>query len=107
MPERAGYCKHFLPISQCSDCRGAAGVWDQAVAGTWHTARQRGIETVALPSSWQDAQAEAEIDDSAGGPVIDAKWHGRCRACGQGWEPGDQVTFSEEEDAWVHQECGP
>ena len=75
-------CKHDLDPAHCADCapRPAADDW---------------------------AEAFADAEDGRG-VTITARFRGTCRACGRGWDPGDEITYSEEEDGWCHSACaGP
>jgi len=37
--------------------------------------------------------------------LIESEYHGTCRACGGRWEPGDQIGWSDDEDAWCCAGC--
>jgi hypothetical protein len=52
-----------------------------------------------VSGDWEQAWADAE---DGRGATIEARFHGTCKACGRGWEPGEEITYSEEEDGWVH-----
>jgi len=73
----------LLPVSMCEHRlaqQSGASFWDDLVS------------TVA------DAQGEGRT-----GPLIETLYHGRCRGCGDRWQPGDLICWDEGEDGWV---CG-
>lgn len=52
-----------------------------------------------------DALAEAAANAAGSGPTVISEYHGTCPCCGQRWEPGEAITFDEDEDAWVCPVC--
>ena len=75
-----------LPKAMCAHCRA-----------------DRSVVTAVLPDFGALAEAAAERDE--GGPSIEALYHGTCRGCGERWSPGDLITYSEGESAWVCDSC--
>ena len=56
---------------------------------------------------WEHLAALAERElESALGPWVCAEFSGRCRGCGERWEPGNPIRRSEEEGGWVAECCG-
>jgi hypothetical protein len=55
---------------------------------------------------WDDLTDQAEQGmGGAVGPVIEAQYGGRCRGCGDRWEPGDLIAYGEDEDGWLCSSC--
>ena len=56
--------------------------------------------------AWQELWELAETGmTKQTGPLIEAGYGGRCRACTERWEPGDFIAFSEDEDGWICADC--
>jgi hypothetical protein len=49
---------------------------------------------------WESTEREAGLSR-----WITAEYDGRC-PCGQRWEPGDQIRYSEDEGSFVCETCG-
>jgi alpha-D-ribose 1-methylphosphonate 5-phosphate C-P lyase len=54
------------------------------------------------PELWEIAEG---VLTSSTGPLIAARYDGRCRACGSRWEAGDNIAFDEDEGSWVCEDC--
>lgn len=64
-------------------------------------------EEAAAVSPWA-RWWQAHLDYLSGGrtgPLITARYHGRCRTCTRPWEPGDSIAFDEDEDGWICEDC--
>jgi hypothetical protein len=46
-------------------------------------------------------------EDEQYGPWITASYPGACRGCGERWDDGDLIRFSEDESGWVSTCCAP
>lgn len=85
-PER--FCEHSqLPASMCGHCRA-----------------DRRVVTAVEP----DFAALADMADEGGGevgPLIHARYGGRCRGCGGDIEVGDFIAWSSGEGRYVCADC--
>lgn len=78
-------------------------------SGCWHCRKVTMASNVFLngvPASWQELWELAEAGmGTPAGPLVQAQYGGRCRACAGMWEPGDFMAFSEDEEGWVCADC--
>lgn len=78
--------------------------------GCAHAAADAGIPVV-LHERWTSPWARMwdehldAVADGRTGPLIEARYDGRCRACANRWEPGDAICFDEDEGAWICAGC--
>jgi hypothetical protein len=66
--------------------------------GSWYRA--------AFPPEhdWPELHARAAIHGF--GPWIISEFYGTCKCCGQRWEPGEMIRYSEDENGWACTGCG-
>jgi hypothetical protein len=77
--------------------------WSQLPqAACAHCRKDRRVVTAVLPDFGALAETAGDRDT---GPAIEALYYGTCRGCGERWEPGDMITYSEGEDGWVCVQC--
>jgi hypothetical protein len=56
---------------------------------------------------WEQLSERAAGNAASGlGPLVPARYPGRCAACGDRWEPGDLIRHDDDEDGWVCEACG-
>jgi hypothetical protein len=60
------------------------------------------MDELRWPELWEIAE---EALTSRTGPLITARYDGRCRTCPRSWEAGDSIAFDEDEDGWICEDC--
>jgi hypothetical protein len=100
-------CIHDMVPRDCADCRPRHAITAGPKGGWYGTDRyQLGPES-NWPALAEQAAVAAEAEAQADmGPEIEARYSGTCRGCGQRWDPGEYIRFSEDEGAWLCAVCG-
>ena len=102
-------CRHYLVLRDCADCRPRHPVTTRGTGAGWAGTDRYLPGPEPVSHDWNAVTRMADTDGRdahALGPWIYAKYNGHCRGCGDPWEPGDRIRFSEDENGWLCSDCG-
>lgn len=89
-------CKHLLTRSSCAQCMITVVPDERQPPGTFTL--RNGYDWAAL---WELAFPPAGLY-----PWISSRYGGRCRGCGERFEPGDLIRYDEAEAGYLAGCCG-
>lgn len=93
--------RHDMILRDCADCNPRHPV---PVKSKLHGGLTGTDQYQVCASPWEGLAAMA-ADPPDTGPVIEARYSGHCRACGERWEPGDLIAYGEDEGGWLCEGC--
>lgn len=110
-----------LPRSMCAHCRGYrapeitaeqaasyaryryGGERHTPAAVRWAAALGHAVAEKPFTAAWFELLWIRHLAALDNGITIQSRWRGRCRGCDREWDEGDDITWSDDESAWV---CG-
>jgi hypothetical protein len=100
------YCERCdLPLSQCEHRLPPpepVPAWAQRVPSRYMPGD---VYLTDYQRFWEGIR-DTLIRGSGLGPWVVAEWHGRCKACGERWEPGERIRGSSDDGGFICETCG-